>query len=209
MKSHANWTVDVGFNYMFGSKIRKAPRDILGDIWFAHTVNANTSIPVIFNGAGHNQLVLTYEGRYLHFCTSVGKIIPLDRWKNSGLWVKIGVGYMEHKIHFTDPNHFFIQIANIKGKNRYRFGYDQRSSGIALNQFFGYLFMQKRRVLSFYVGVELWEIFSKPNRGYIFVGEYAGYTADLPRQFSGMVGARLGWLLPFHEKKRITTFYTY
>jgi hypothetical protein len=204
-KTLSNWTVDLGFNYMFGSKSRKSPKDILGDMVMEVVED---TLWAVFNGAGNNVLVFGYEGRYWNFGVTVGKIVPLDRWKNSGLWFKMGIGYFGHKIYFNDPNSFFPQIDQDKD-HPYRLGYDQRSSGVALNQFFGYLFMQKRRVLSFYIGVEFWEIFTKPDRGYIFVGPYAGNTDLLPRKFSGLLGVKAGWVLPFYEKKRVTTFYTF
>lgn len=218
IKTKSNWTIDVGFNYMFGSNIRPASRNsnkvetargIFGDMVIDRETMYKDSIkhePAFFNGAGNNGVTLNYEGRYWSFSATVGKIIPLDRWKNSGLWLKMGIGYFEHKIYFNDPNSFFPQIDQA---TNYRLGYDQHSSGVALNQFFGYMFMQKRRVLSFYVGIELWEIFSKPDRGYIFVGQYAGNTDKLQRKFSGLFGVKAGWILPFYEKKRVTTFYTY
>jgi len=206
IKTASNWTLEAAFNYSFGSKIRKMPNDILGDMFFLHyRSESDTAVPVVFNGNGNNSAVLAYEGRYWYFGASIGKIFSLNRWKNSGLWLKLGAGYFGHKIHFTDAYELFPQIA----QNTYRLGYDQRSSGFAMNQFFGYLFMQKRRVLSFYAGIEVWEIFSKPNREFIFVGDLAGPTDDLPRKFSGLVGIKVGWILPFYEKKRVTTFYTY
>jgi len=198
-KTKSNWTFDAGFNYMFGSKVRQQPEDILGDM----VIKTNDGRYVIFNGAGNNNVVLSYEGRYWYFGATAGKIFPIDRWKNSGLWLKCGIGYFGHKIHFTDPNNYFPQI----DQKSYRFGYDRRAQGVALNQFFGYLFMQKRRVLSFYLGVEVWEIFSKPDRGYIFAGTLQGSTDNLKGKFSGLVGIKLGWALPFYEKKRVTTYY--
>jgi hypothetical protein len=205
IKTKSNWTFDAGFNYMFGSKVRKQVPEILGDMAFLHNINDKEQIAVIFNGAGNNSVTLGYEGRYWYVGASIGKIFPVNRWKNSGLWLKAGAGYFGHKIHFIDPNHYFPQI----DQDTYRKGYDQRSSGIALNQFFGYMFMQRKRVLSFYAGIELWQIFTKPDRGYIFVGEFAGPTDNLRRQFSGLLGIKVGWILPFYEKKRVTTFYTY
>jgi hypothetical protein len=41
------------------------------------------------------------------------------------------------------------------------------------------------------------------------VGEFAGSTDNLPRKFSGLFGIKAGWNLPFYEKKRVTTFYTF
>ena len=210
IKTKSNWTFDIGFDYMFGSKCKKNDAAILGDmaIYVKKEIEKDgkiiiDSVPRFFNGAGSANMMLTYEGRYWFFGAGVGKIIPLDRWKNSGLWLKFNLGYFGHKIHFRDPNNFFPQIA----QKTYRLGYDQRSSAIALNQFFGYLFMQKRRVLSFYVGVETWQIFSKPDRGYIFAGTLKGPTDDLKRKFSGLVGVKIGWVLPFYEKKLVTTYY--
>ncbi|MCL2246128.1 MAG: hypothetical protein FWC10_03340 [Lentimicrobiaceae bacterium] len=202
IKTKSNWTIEIAFDYMFGSKVRKPCSEILGENVL---VFDGTKDSVPFNVAGNTSVALAYEGRYWYVGATVGKIFPLDRWKNSGLWLKVSAGYFGHKIHFTDPNHYFPQI----DQKDYRLGYDQRSSAIALNQFFGYLFMQKRRVLSFYIGVEVWEIFSKPDRGYIFVGDYKGPTDKLPRKFSGLVGIKLGWVLPFYEKKRVTTYYYY
>jgi len=212
IKTKSNWTIDVNFDYMFGSKITKSPTDIMGDMFFfvekfyvKDGKQMIDTVKVVFNGAGKNNLKLEYEGRYWFFGVAVGKIIPLDRWKNSGLWLKFSAGYFGHKIHFTDPNHYFPQI----DQKTYRLGYDQRSSAIALNQFFGYLFMQKRRVLSFYIGVEVWQIFSKPDRSYIFAGDLKGPTDQLKRKFSGLAGIKAGWILPFYEQKRVTTYYYY
>jgi len=205
LKTKSNWTIDVGFNYMFGSKLKKSPDEILGDMVFYGEDDIAHKKPIVYNGAGNNSIILSFEGRYWYFGTSVGKIFPLSRWQNSGLWLKLGIGYFGHKIHFTDPENYFPQI----DQKKYRLGYDQRSQGVALNQFFGYLFMQKRRVLSFYAGIEVWEIFSKPDRGYIFTGELAGPTDKLKVKFSGLVALKVGWILPFYEKKRVTTFYYY
>ena len=203
IKTKSNWTIDLGFSYMFGSKIRVRPEYILGDMVFYPI--CDTCRAAIFNGAGNNSVTLTYEGRYWYLGATVGKIIPFNRWQNSGVWLKLGAGYFGHKIHFTDPEHWFPQI----DQDTYRLGYDRRSSGIALNQFIGYMFMQKRRTLSFYAGIELWQIFSKPDRGFIFAGNDAGPTDILPRKFSGLIGIKVGWILPFYEKKRVTTFYTF
>jgi len=201
-KTKTNWSFDVGFNYMFGSKVKKNAKDILGDIAIEFIKD---TLYGFYNVSGKNESVLTWEGRYWNFGATLGKIIPFNRWQNSGVWLKFGMGFFGHKIFFADANNYFPQIA----QKTYRLGYDQRSSGVALNQFLGYLFMQKRRVLSFYAGIEFWEIFSKPDRGYIYVGDLKGSTDKLPRKFSGLVGVKIGWVLPFYEKKRVTTLYTF
>ncbi|MDR0206540.1 MAG: hypothetical protein LBI45_04710 [Bacteroidales bacterium] len=200
-KTKSNLTFDFSFNYMFGSKIRLNPKELFGDM----VIYLNDTTVAFFNGEGNHSVELSQEGRYWNLNVSVGKIVPLDRWKNSGLWFKAGIGFFSHKIYFADSYKFFPQI----DQKTYRLGYDRRSSGVALNQFFGYLFLRQKRVLSFYVGIEIWEVFTKPNRGYIFVGEYAGPTDKLLYKFSGLIGVKAGWNLPFYEKKRVVTLYTY
>ena len=83
-------------------------------------------------------------------------------------------------------------------------GYDRRSSGFALNEFIGYQFMRKNRLLSFFVGVEFYQVWTKPNRNYIF---FEGPTKNMPRKFSGLFGIKAGWNIPVYEKKSVTTYY--
>ena len=62
----------------------------------------------------------------------------------------------------------------------------------------------KNRLLNFYGGFEFWEIWSKPNRNYIF---NEGPTENMPAKFSALVGLKIGWNIPLYEKKEVTTFY--
>lgn len=189
-KTQTNWTFDVNFNYMFGGNLRDTTYSFLGSM-----LNDDG---IIYDGNGMKATIYT-EGRYWYVGAGIGKIIPVDRWKNSGIWLHFGAGYFGHKIRINDYDH---QVPQLDGD--YLKGYDHRSSGFAMNQFIGYLFMQKNRVLSFYGGIEIFESWTKPNRNYIF---NEGPTENMPYKFSGLISLKIGWVVPLYEKKETVTFY--
>lgn len=190
LKTKSNWTFDVNFNYMFGANLRDTSFAFLGDL-------ANED-GVVMDGNGM-KAVLYFEGRYWTVGAGFGKLIPVNRWKNSGIWLRFGAGYFGHKIRINDYNHQVPQL-----DDDYIKGYDHRSGGFMMSQFVGYLFNQKNRILNFYGGIEFSEIWTKPNRNYIF---FEGPTAGMKSKFSGLVSLKLGWNIPLYEKKSVTTFY--
>jgi hypothetical protein len=193
IKNSKNWTFEAYFNYMFGSDVILSDTAVLGSM-----VNSNGDI------FDENALKATIylEGRYWSTGLGVGKIIPIDRWKNSGIWIKATVGVFGHKIFISDPDNSVPQL----DKDTYRKGYDQKSLGFTSSQFIGYLFMHKRRVTSFYAGVEISQIWSKPIRNYNFM---LGPSSELPITFSGLASVKLGWIIPLYEKQRVVNFYKY
>ena len=195
-KTSSNWTLSVNFNYMFGSKFRSYEpenlRKYFGDII--------TTFNYIVDGEGKPSDVFC-EGRYWNVGGSLGKVIPIGPWKNSGIWVSLGAGYISHKIHITTPDNRFPQLSE-----EYRKGYDRRSGGFYTTQFVGYLFMRKRRVASFFAGIELYEMWTKPSRTYIFT---EGPTDEMKNKFSILTGFKIGWIVPLYEKKKTIKYYTY
>lgn len=193
LKTSSNWTYEASFNYMFGGDVVLPDSLILGSM-----VNSNGDL---FDENGLKATIYL-EGRYFSFGGGIGKVIPLDKWKNSGIWIKTNFGYMNHKIYITDPENGVTQL----DKDTYRKGYDQRSSGFQMSQFVGYLFMHKRRVTSFYAGIEIVELWTKPNRNYSFM---LGPSSSLPFKFSGQIGLKMGWVIPLYEKQKVVNFYKY
>ena len=190
LKTKKNWTLDLQLGYMFGGNLRDITCPFLGNL-----ADENGRI---IDGNGMKTDIYT-EGRYWYFGLGAGKVIPVSRWKNSGIWVRLNAGYFGHKIKITDYDH---QIPQLDGD--YLKGYDHLSGGFALNQFIGYLFIQKNRLLNFYGGFEFYEIWTKPSRNYI-INE--GPTDNAKVQFSSLIGLKIGWNIPLYEKKSVTTFY--
>ncbi|MDR2980346.1 MAG: hypothetical protein LBV02_07920 [Bacteroidales bacterium] len=198
-KTNANWTWSVNFSYMFGAKFKSDQvsfyKDLFGDI-----ITPNGKV---MDGYGMETDVY-YEGHYWTVNGGLGKIIPLSkRWRNSGLWIHTNFGFFQHKININVPDPGSNPVPCYEGD--YKKGYDRRSSGFAMSQFIGYLFIQKNRLLSFYAGVEIYEMWTKPDRSYVFT---LGPTADMTADFSALFGLKIGWVIPLHEKKKVMTLYT-
>ena len=190
-KSASNWTVGFHFDYMFGANMR--------DSAFFNGTLANDQGIVIDGNGLVSQGGITAEGRYWTVQADFGKIIPVNRWKNSGIWLRLGAGYFSHRLRLDDFGNQYPQL-----EGNYAKGYDRRSGGFVLNQFVGYQFVRKNRMLNFYIGLEFHEMWTKPNRNYVF---YEGPTDDMKAKFSGMVGFKAGWNIPLYERKTTTTFY--
>ena len=190
-KSKSNWTVGFHFDYMFNANMR--------DPDFFNGTLANEEGIVIDGNGLVSQGGITAEGRYWTLGADFGKIIPVNRWKNSGIWLRIGGGYFSHRLRLNDVSHQYPQL-----DDNYAKGYDRRSGGFVLSQFIGYQFVRKNRMLNFFVGVEFHEMWTRPNRNYVF---FEGPTADMPYKFSGLVGFKAGWNIPLYERKTTTTFY--
>lgn len=190
-KTSSNWTYSLNFNYLFGSKV-KDQVTILGTDML--TENGD-----LIDGTGQKATIY-FEGRYWHLSAGIGKVIPFDRWRNSGLWLRADFGYFEHKVRIDD---FDNQIPQVSGD--YKKGYDQRAGGFCMTQFIGYIFMRKVRVASFYAGVEISEIWSKSNRNFNFLL----MAKDESQKFSILIGPKIGWVIPLYEKRKIQTLYKY
>lgn len=190
-KTESNWTIGFHFDYMFGANLRDPD-------YFNGTLANDDGVVIDGNGlVSHGGI--TAEGRYWTLGADFGKIIPLDRWKNSGLWLRVGAGYFSHRLRLNDVSNQYPQLDGDYAK-----GYDKRSSGFALNQFIGYQFLHRNRMLNFYIGLEFYEMWTKPNRNYVF---FEGPTEDMTAKFSGLIGLKVGWNIPLYERKTTTTFY--
>lgn len=190
-KTATNWTIGIYGDYMFGADMR--------DPNFFNGTLANDDGIVIDGNGLVSPGGITAEGRYWAVGMTIGKIIPLDRWKNSGLWMRIGGGYFSHRLRLDD---FGKQYPQLDGD--YNKGYDRRSGGFDLNEFIGYQFVHKNRMLNFYAGIEFHQMWTKPNRNYVF---FEGSTSDMKAKFSGLIGFKVGWNIPLYERKTTTTFY--
>ena len=190
-KTTSNWTYSLDFNYLFGAKVRDQMA-VLG----ADMLTSNGDL-IDGNGA---KATIYFEGRYWNLSVGFGKIIPFDKWRNSGLWLRLNAGYFEHKIRINDPDNQIPQLSD-----NYKKGYDQRCGGFTLTQFIGYVFMRKVRVASFYAGVEISEIWTKSNRNYQFLL----MGKDETKRFSVLIGPKIGWVVPLFEKRKIQTLYRY
>ena len=129
-------------------------------------------------------------------------MIPVNRWKNSGIRLYVDFGIAQHKIHMGSQAADYVPML----RGNYKKAYDRRSTGFHMSQSIGYLFIQRVRVASFYAGLEFHEMWTKPDRNYILG---VGPTEGTKVKFSGLIGIKVAWIIPLYEKKKVSTFYTF
>ena len=117
---------------------------------------------------------------------------------NSGLFVTVGLGWMQHKIKLYDANQ---KIAAVNGDLKK--GYDRLSGGIGFSQFIGYKYISNNRLANFYAGFEFYEATTQSFRGF----NYDTGLPDTQKRFDMLTGIRFGWILPLY--KRVKDFYYY
>lgn len=175
-------------NYLLG---------IEGGFLFGNNVNENSILRHIstYNGAivdqdGKAANVLLFERGYT-VVAYAGKIIPVvGPNPNSGILLKLGGGYMRHKIRIESQNN---EVPGIEGE--YAKGYDRLTAGAMASAFLGYQHFGNNRFVNFMFGFQMDLGFTHNLRPYNFD---TGRSEDGLR-FDGLNGLRVGWVLPIYR----------
>jgi len=181
-KTRKNILLSLDANFIFGGNVKNAD----SILWMVLTDHG-----FIIDGNGVYALYSMYERGYsINF--RIGKILRLLSVNpNSGVMLTGGVGFLLHRMKLDVQHETAPQISGDYGK-----GYDRLTSGFALNEFVGYFFMGKSRILNFYAGFEFYQAFTKSRRDYIF---------DLMRRDDSnhhdfFYGFKIGWMIPVYDR---------
>ena len=179
-KTSKNLIVGVEGNYFFGGNVKEDP------LYYMYN-NSNT-----ITGNSGNPGAVRLNERGFTVYGLVGTVLnKFGKNKNSGIFMYLGLGYMQHKINIYDVDKSLAQInGNIKK------GYDRLTGGPAAEQFIGYMYLAKNRLVNFYGGFEIQEGYTTGLRGY----QYDTMHSDGKQRLDILVGIRLGWLLPLYTK---------
>lgn len=181
-KSKKNILFSFDVNFIFGSDIKNSDsilKFVLTDAGF------------IIDGNGVYTLYSMYERGYsINF--RAGKVFNLLAANpNSGIFLMGGFGYLAHRLNIDVQHETAPQITGDYAK-----GYDRLTAGLNLNQFIGYYFMSKSRVLNFYAGFEFYQAFTKSQRDYIF----DLMQKDESNHFDLFYGIKVGWMIPIYNR---------
>jgi hypothetical protein len=190
LKTKSNWSIDFGFKYYFSGKVDSG----VYDKTFEHITANGLFIPN--GGLATHEMEVDFRGVSFHL--QGGKIIPLfKKYQNSGLWMKVGVGVMQHYLHIKNP---MQQVPSLTPE--YCKGYDRLTLGFTLNQFIGYMHLTKKNLLCFYGGVEFYESFAKRQREY----DFNLMRKDDAKLFESLVGLKIGWIIPLYKHNPYAEF---
>lgn len=184
-KTKRNFLIGVEGSYFFGKNVRE---DVVATM-------KNEKGVITDNEGFPADLRLTERGWNLY--ANVGKLFSkFGNNPNSGPFITVGAGYMQHKIKLYDANQ---KIAAVKGDLQK--GYDRLSGGFGLTQFIGYKYLSNNRLANCYFGFEFYEGFTQSYRGF----NYDTGLEDTKQRLDVLVGFRFGWILPLY--KRTKDFY--
>jgi hypothetical protein len=188
-KTKSNWWFGISAQYLFGNQVRDL------SIFDGFTNGSG----VVFTETGV-QADMSLRLRGLAATATIGKVFPIiGPNKNCGLLVKLGLGYLEHKIYVNNTG-FYANILT----DDYLKGFDRLSGGFYMQQFVGYLHLSDKKLINYYFGLEISEGFTSSIRKF-------NYTTGLPdngQYFDMMIGIKAGWMLPFFKRadKEVMTF---
>jgi hypothetical protein len=187
----------IGANFLLKTKHNL----MLGADWnfiFSHTIKEDALMQNLYNSEGFIQnkegsadkLRINERGWYSHL--SVGYLVSvLAPNKNSGFFATVGAGVLSHKIKIEDVGKKTPQL----GKT-FLPGYDRLTFGPSTKEFVGYLFLDNRRLINVFAGVEFIQAWTKSLRGY----NYDTQQADTQQRHDYLTGFRVGIIIPLYKR---------
>lgn len=183
-KSKNNFTIGFDASFIFGNNFKSE-----FDSVFSHLTDSYGNITDI---NGDIARVLVYSrGLYSNFI--LGQLIPLNKNKpRDYLWVKIGIGYLQHRFRIETNSQVVPQI-----EQDYRKGYDRFTNGINFSQSVSYAFIPEERYYNFHVGFYIQEGLTYNRRTLNLDQPDVPVSKDLRMDIQ--IGLRAGWLIPFYK----------
>lgn len=171
-KTSSNWIVGIEAVYLFSNNVKEDP--LLG------ISNADGSITNMYGEAA--QIYMRMSGT--HMKVNLGKVIPvLANNKNSGIYLRAGVGFLQHKIFYSNTGNNTPQILG-----SYTKGYDRLCNGFALSEFVGWQQFSSEKSYHFFAGVEFTQGFTQNQRQWDFATNQKIAEARLDLSYTFRLG---------------------
>jgi hypothetical protein len=188
-KTASNWLIGGEYNFLFGGIIKEGQNPL---------DSISTSDGQLINNEGTYQLYRIYERGHLPLI-KVGKVLPLlNPNPNAGVTVKLGVGYLEHRIRYYWEGQDPPQV-----RGDYVKGYDRYTSGLVLTQSAGYLYLHPKNSFNFSVDLEVAEGFTKSRRTW----DYDQMSQDTKKRLDMFYGIKVAWYFPFYKRSSDGYYY--
>ncbi len=186
-KFNKNWMLGGEAAFLFGTRVRES--------YVLDNISTSTGQFVSQN----NDLITVHpQEQGFHVKVMFGKIIPFsEKYPDAGLLLMTGFGLLQHKIAINVKPSSLPQL-----DKTYRKGYDRLTNGPVLSQFIGGIFLQRKRFVSFYGGLQFDIGFTQGRRNYDFY-----LQAPLKdKRLDMFLGIRLGWVIPVFTQSEKTNF---
>jgi hypothetical protein len=176
-KVKKNWIIGIDGAFLFGTKVREA--------YVLDNISTYTGQFITQN----NELArVTAQEQGFNLKLIIGKIIPFsEKYPDAGLLLMTGFGFLEHKIAIN------VRASELPQLDKtYRKGYDRLSSGPVISQFIGGIFLERKRFVSVYGGLQFDVGFTQGRRNFDFYS-----MAPLKdKRLDMFLGIKVGWVIP-------------
>jgi hypothetical protein len=189
IKTKSNWIIGADINFIFGN-----------DVKLYDQIVKSVAPPdgyVIARDGTITDVKMFERGFYTSF--KLGKIIPVfSSNPNSGLLIMGSAGYLQHNIRIEVDNNNTPQLMD-----DYARGYDRLSSGFAISEFIGYIYLSDKKLTNFYAGIEFTQGWTKSMREYNFDTK----QKDDSQKYDCFIGIKIGWIFPLYKRSPEKFYY--
>jgi hypothetical protein len=184
-----NLYASLGGQFLFGDVVKEG--DFLKSI--------RLSNGYIMGADGRYATIRYYERGYaipLRIGYIFNKLSLFKTNPNSGVYIESGIQFIQHKIRIEVIGNNVPAL-----DNNYKKGYDRLTNGLGLLGSVGYRFFGNKRLVNFYLALDMSANFTAERRDYNFdlLGKNDQQRTDI------LTGFRAGWTLPLYpsapEKK--------
>jgi hypothetical protein len=188
-KIKGNWVLGVEGAYLWSRKVK--------EVSILDSISTYTTGQIIGNDGSLNDIPLQMSG--FQIAVRVGKIFPTSKkHPNSGVMASIAPGFIQHKIWINADNSNIPQL-----NTTYRKGYDRLTNGSSINAFVGYLYLERKKFLSVYGGIDFTLGFTQNRRAWNF----DTMKPDTHQRLDMFIGIKLGWVIPIFTNKDDVVYY--
>jgi hypothetical protein len=187
-KTKSNWLLGAKFDFIVGKNVNEDSLMInIRDKYQTYSKNLFQFI----NNDGQRIGVPVYERGYA-VGLSAGKIFNTAKTHpDNGIVVLTSVGFMQHRINIYDKDK---SVFSLRGD--YLKGYDRLANGIFVEQYLGYMYFSKSRLINFTLGADVLVGFTQGRRDYL----YDVMRPDNAKRLDVLIGVRTGWFIPMFKR---------
>jgi len=188
-KTSSNWLFGAKCDFILGDVVKQD--SLMINIRDKYSTD-NTHVYEFINNNGEREGVPVYERGYM-IALQAGKIIPLGKkHPDNGLELLTSAGFIQYKIDIYNDNK---DIPELQGN--YLKGYDRLTNGAFVEEYAGYIYFAKNRLLNFTIGVDLMVGFTQDRRSFL----YDVMRTDNAQRTDFLFGIRGGWFIPIFKRK--------
>ena len=188
-KTNKNWIFGLKCDFILGNIIKQDSLMInIVDKYSAHSGNLYEFI----DQDGQRIGIPVYERGYAA-AFQAGKIIPTNKERpDNGIMLLTSAGFMQYKLDIFDKDKAVPQL-----QGQYLKGYDRLTNGVFVEEYGGYIFFSKSRLVNFTLGLDALIGFTQDRRTYL----YDVMRSDNTNRLDMLFGLRGGWFIPTFKRK--------